>query len=50
MKQEKKEKDLNVLDLWKAPSGNLFLKINESYSIALGTLESFKTFHQKIQI
>ena len=37
----KKEHDLKVLDLWQSSNGNLFLKVNESHSIALGTFESF---------
>jgi len=33
----KKEKDLAVYDVWKAPSGNLFIKLSDSYSIAIGS-------------
>jgi hypothetical protein len=32
------EADLEVYDLWQAPSGNLFLKVNEEYSIPIGTI------------
>jgi len=35
--QELKEKDLNIYDVWESPNGNLFLKVSEDYSLALGT-------------
>ena len=31
-----KEKDLNIYDVWKSPNGNLFIKMSEDYSIAIG--------------
>ena len=34
---KKTEKDLKIYDLWESPNGNLFLKVSEDYSIALGT-------------
>ena len=30
------EKDLEIYDIWKSPSGNLFIKISDDYSIAIG--------------
>ena len=30
------EHDLEIYDLWESSSGNLFLKISDRYSIALG--------------
>ena len=30
------EKDLGIYDVWEAPSGNLFIKISDDYSIAIG--------------
>ena len=30
------EKDLKIYDIWKSVSGNLFLKISDNYSIAIG--------------
>jgi hypothetical protein len=35
--KELKEKDLNIYDVWESPNGNLFLKVSEDYSLALGT-------------
>lgn len=32
----KKEKDLLVYDVWKSPNGNLFIKLGDKYSIAIG--------------
>lgn len=31
------EKDLDVYDVWEAPSGNLFIKVSDDYSIAFGS-------------
>ena len=31
-----KEKDLEVYDVWKSPNGNLFIKMTENHSIAIG--------------
>lgn len=31
-----KEKDLDILDVWESPNGNLFIKVSEEYSIAIG--------------
>ena len=31
-----KEKDLKIYDVWEAPTGNLFIKISNEYSIAIG--------------
>ena len=31
-----KEKDLEMYDIWESPNGNLFIKISDSYSIAIG--------------
>ena len=31
-----KEKDLSIYDVWEAPNGNLFIKISDNYSIAIG--------------
>lgn len=30
------EFDLEVYDVWKSPSGNLFIKVSDDYSIAIG--------------
>lgn len=30
------EKDLEIYDVWEAPSGNLFIKLTDNYSIAIG--------------
>jgi hypothetical protein len=30
------EKDLEVLDVWESPNGNLFIKVSEEYSIGIG--------------
>lgn len=30
------EKDLEIYDIWEAPSGNLFIKTCSEYSIAIG--------------
>lgn len=30
------ESDLNIFDVWESPNGNLFLKINDEYSVPLG--------------
>jgi hypothetical protein len=30
------EKDLDIYDVWEAPSGNCFIKISNDYSIAIG--------------
>ena len=30
------EKDLKIYDVWEAPSGNLFIKLTNEYSIAIG--------------
>jgi hypothetical protein len=37
------EQELKDLDLWQSPNGNLFLKMNSQFSIALGNIN---TFHQ----
>jgi hypothetical protein len=31
------EKDLEIYDVWESPSGNLFIKISDDYSIGIGT-------------
>jgi hypothetical protein len=33
------EKDLEIYDIWESPNGNLFIKISDDYSIAIGTKE-----------
>ena len=30
------EKDLEIYDIWESTGGNLFIKISEGYSIAIG--------------
>lgn len=30
------EFDLEVYDVWKSPNGNLFIKVSDEYSIAIG--------------
>jgi hypothetical protein len=30
------EKDLEIYDIWESPNGNLFIKICDDYSIAIG--------------
>lgn len=30
------KKELEILDIWKSPNGNLFIKVSHEYSIALG--------------
>lgn len=30
------EKDLDVYDVWESPNGNLFIKISDDFSIAIG--------------
>jgi hypothetical protein len=35
--KELKEKDLEIYDVWESPNGNLFLKVSDDYSLALGT-------------
>lgn len=30
------EKELEIYDVWKAPNGNLFVKMTDDYSIAIG--------------
>ena len=30
------EKDLKIYDVWESPNGNLFIKISDNYSIAIG--------------
>lgn len=32
------EKDLDIYDVWEAPNGNLFIKISDGYSIAIGAV------------
>jgi hypothetical protein len=39
------EKDLEIYDVWESPSGNIFIKISEYYSIAIGP----KGQHQPIK-
>ncbi len=36
MEKELLEKDLNIYDVWEAPNGNIFIKISNDYSIAIG--------------
>jgi hypothetical protein len=31
------EFDLEVYDVWESPNGNLFIKVSDEYSIAIGT-------------
>jgi len=31
-----KEKDLDILDVWESPNGNLFIKVSDEYSIGIG--------------
>lgn len=33
------EDDLQILDLWQSPNGNLFLKIDSEFSVVLGPAE-----------
>lgn len=35
--KELTEKDLTIYDVWESPNGNLFLKVSDDYSLALGT-------------
>lgn len=30
------EKDLEIYDVWESPNGNLFIRMSEDYSIAIG--------------
>ena len=30
------EKDLEIYDIWESPNGNLFIKLSEDWSIAIG--------------
>jgi hypothetical protein len=30
------EKDLKIYDVWESPNGNLFLKVHDRWSLALG--------------
>jgi hypothetical protein len=30
------EKDLEIYDVWESPNGNLFIKLTDDYSIAIG--------------
>ncbi len=39
-----KEKDLKTYDVWQSLNGNLFLKISDEYSIAIGS----KGFHDPV--
>ena len=32
-----KECDLNIYDVWESPNGNLFIKLTDEYSIAIGS-------------
>lgn len=32
----KREKELKIYDVWQSPNGNLFIKISDDYSIAIG--------------
>lgn len=36
------EKDLEIYDIWESPNGNLFIKVTDNYSIAIGT----KGYHE----
>ena len=40
------EKDLEIYDVWESPSGNLFIKMTEDYSIAIGS----KGCHEPTQL
>ena len=31
------EKDLKIYDIWESPNGNLFIKVSDNYSIAIGS-------------
>jgi len=33
---EMKEKDLEIYDVWESPNGNLFIKMTETHSLAIG--------------
>lgn len=33
---DKFEKDLETYDVWESPNGNLFIKMSDEYSIAIG--------------
>jgi hypothetical protein len=30
------EKDLEIYDVWESPNGNIFIKLTDEYSIAIG--------------
>ena len=30
------EKDLDIFDVWQSPSDNLFIKVSDNYSLAIG--------------
>jgi hypothetical protein len=40
-----KEKDLEIYDVWESPNGNLFIKLTDDYSIAIGP----KGYHQPLE-
>jgi hypothetical protein len=35
---KKLEKDLNIYDVWESPNGNVFIKLSDNYSIAIGAI------------
>ena len=39
------EKDSHIYDVWESPNGNLFIKISNDYSIAIGP----KGLHEPIE-
>lgn len=32
------EQDLEIYDVWESPNGNMFIKISDNYSIAIGSV------------
>lgn len=44
------EKDLKIYDLWESPNGNLFLKVSDEYSIAIGPKEGHEPNEHDLKI
>jgi len=38
------EKDLEIYDVWESPNGNLFIKMTEDYSIAIGEKDDHEPY------